>query len=301
MSATMQWPTADDIAACLTQSSRLVETARGLVEYAERGDGPAILSVHGTPGAHEHGLLAAEFLRVNGYRVIAPSRPGSSRTPLTSGRTPSQQADLMAALLDELDLDHVDVMGFSGGGPATYALAARHPQRVGQLVEVSAACRRDAFSWADRIQKLLLTGRALGAVRLWLAGRFPERILSMMGITGPATPEQLATQTALVRTMFEPVDWPRLQAGNDNDEAQIADLQLPLGDITCPTLIVHGRADSRLSPHAEYAHAAIDGSQLLWIDGGHAAFLFDPAAQQAVLSWLRHEGLPPSMETAREA
>ena len=37
--------------------------------------------------------------------MIAPSRPGYGRTPLSSGKTHEEAADLMAALLDELKID----------------------------------------------------------------------------------------------------------------------------------------------------------------------------------------------------
>jgi pimeloyl-ACP methyl ester carboxylesterase len=290
----MSRPTADDFRSCLTEPARLVETARGAVEYAERGEGPGLLSVHGSPGAHEQGLLLAEFFRVNGYRVIAPSRPGSSRTPLAAGRTPSEQADLLVSLLDALDIDRVAVMGSSAGGPSTYALAARHPERVSRLLEVAAACLPVSASWTNRIERLMFSNRALVALQLWLVDRFPERALRMMGSTGPATPEEVATRAAFMRAMLESAtDWPRLQVGNDNDEAQFAALaELPLGDITCPTLIIQGRGDRIAVPHAEHAHAAIDGSELMWIEGGHPAFWLDLDAQQRALSWLRDEPRP---------
>ena len=40
-----------------------------------------------------------------GIGVITPSRPGYGRTPLSSGKTSAEAADLLAALLDELKID----------------------------------------------------------------------------------------------------------------------------------------------------------------------------------------------------
>jgi len=112
-----------------------------------------------------------------------------------------------------------------------------------------------------------------------------------MGAT-PARGPQVAAQAALLRTVIlSGSDWPRLRPGYDNDDAQFASLDpLPLAQITCPTLIVHGSADTTVpTGHAERAQAAIAGSQLRWIPGGrHAAFWLSPDAQHDALSFLIH-------------
>lgn len=84
--------------------------------------------------------MGAEFLRVNGFKIIAPSRPGYLGTPLATGRTFAQQGDALAALLDVLGIDRIPVFAASGGGPAGYELAARHPERVSRLVQVDGVC-----------------------------------------------------------------------------------------------------------------------------------------------------------------
>lgn len=49
-------------------------------------------------------------------KFIIPSRPGYLRTPLSVDRTPKEQAEALAALLDTLKIDKVAVVGGSGGG-----------------------------------------------------------------------------------------------------------------------------------------------------------------------------------------
>src|SRR3954467_7174861 len=122
-------PSPEDFRECLAETPRTTETASGVIEYADRGSGEPVLAVHGTLGGWDQGLVAAEFLRMNGYRIIAPSRPGYLGTPLSTGRTPAQQGDALAALLDVLAIDRIIVFALSGGGPAGYELAARHPHR----------------------------------------------------------------------------------------------------------------------------------------------------------------------------
>jgi pimeloyl-ACP methyl ester carboxylesterase len=280
-------PTAADFEACLAEPARVVQTGRGPVEVADRGDGLPLLSLHGSPAAYENGVLLAEFARVGGFRVIAPSRPGYGGTPLDTGRTPAEQADAVAGLLDTLGLDKVTVLGSSGGGPVGYALAGRHPGRVGCLLQV------DAISLpvpAPRLGRLGLRLRHLSILGVWLLDRFPARMLTTLGAPGTTDPDVLAAQAALGRGLITSgTGWDRLGAGYDNEANRFATLEpLPLRDITCPTLIIHGTADTRVPvSHAEYAHASIENSHLRLIDGGgHTAFLFNPEMQHQARTWL---------------
>jgi pimeloyl-ACP methyl ester carboxylesterase len=140
MAAALRSPTSEDFRGCMAETPRTVSTASGSIEYAERGRGEAVLSIHGTLGGWDQGLVAAEYLRVNGFRIVAPSRPGYLGTPLSTGRIFAQQGDALAALLDVLEIDRIIVFAVSGGGPAGYELAARHADRVSTLVQVDAVC-----------------------------------------------------------------------------------------------------------------------------------------------------------------
>ena len=281
-------PTAADYQACLTEPAHTAQTSRGPVQYAERGNGLPLLSLHGSPAAFEQGLLIAEFARVTGFRVIAPSRPGYAGTPLEAGRTPVEQADTLAALLDTLALDRVAVLGMSGGGPAGYALAGAHPDRVTGLLQVESIALP---ATAPRVGRLGLRLTPLAAVAAWMLDRFPDRMLTSMGAPPTTDPDQRAAQTALARGIITTATgWDRLGAGYDNDAAQFADLPpLPFASVTCPTLIVHGTADTRVPlTHAEHAHTSIPDSQLRRIDrGGHTTFLFRPDLQHDTATWLQ--------------
>ena len=125
---------------CFAETPRTVSTASGPVEYAERGEGEPILSIHGTLGGWDQGLVAGEYLRVNGFRIIAPSRPGYLGTPLSTGRTFAQQGDALAALLDVLEIDRIIVFALSGGGPAGYELAVEAPRPCGETRSSGRAC-----------------------------------------------------------------------------------------------------------------------------------------------------------------
>jgi pimeloyl-ACP methyl ester carboxylesterase len=114
----------------------VVKTALGPVEYQKTGNGPAVLYAHGTPGGYDQGIAFARFFSDNQCTFISPSRPGYLRTPLASGPTPEQQADLYAALLDELGIQCASIIGFSGGGPSALQFTLRHPDRCSGLAMI---------------------------------------------------------------------------------------------------------------------------------------------------------------------
>ena len=88
--------------------------------------------LHGTPGCHD-GLsgVADDWLK-EGFGVLAPSRPGYGRTPLVNSY--AEQAHVLAALLDALQIDKVVPLCVSGGGPAGIQFAALHPDRTYALL-----------------------------------------------------------------------------------------------------------------------------------------------------------------------
>jgi pimeloyl-ACP methyl ester carboxylesterase len=176
----------------------------------------------------------------------------------------------------------------SGGGPAGYALAGAHPDRVSRLLQVESIALPTTPPRVGRIGLRLSAVASLGA---WLIDRFPARMLSTMGAPPTTDPDVEAAQVALARGIVTTATgWDRLGAGYDNDATQFADLPpLPFARVTCPTLIVHGTADTRLLiAHAEHAHTAITGSELRRIEGGgHTAFLFRPDLQQEAVTWLQ--------------
>jgi pimeloyl-ACP methyl ester carboxylesterase len=272
------------------------------MQYAERGHGPAVLIVHGTPGGYDQGLVGLEFAS-SALRLIAPSRPGYLGTPLSTGRTPAQQADALAALLDALGIDQIPVVGASGGGPSTYLLAARHPDRVSCLVQIDAVCLTyPKPSWVARRLGYGTTSLRLGQV---LFDRYPRAAMKAMlastsTLSAPARaqqaqgiaddPDRVALMSALTATTSRQAA--QRQAGLRNDFTQFADIgELPLAGITCPTLVVHGTADTDVpTPNAAYAHASIPTSELHWIpDGSHFGFWVNDDAethQRYVLDWL---------------
>ncbi|MBO1269911.1 alpha/beta fold hydrolase [Arthrobacter cavernae] len=65
---------------------------------------------------------------------------------------------------------------------------------------------------------------------------------------------------------------------------------MDLEAIACPTLIMHGTADSSVPPeNARHAHQRIPGSELHWMQGSHVVFFLEEGDTAPVyaLEWLR--------------
>ncbi|TQJ36304.1 alpha/beta fold hydrolase [Arthrobacter sp. SLBN-122] len=289
----------EDLQACLVHPHTRVMTSAGPIEYADRGDGEPLLAVHGTLGGWDQGLVATEFFRANGFRIIAPSRPGYLGTPLGTGRTPAEQADALAALLDVLGISHLPVFAGSGGGPAAYALAARHPDRVARLLQVDAVClpippfafaRLSARTWSLQVQLWVLR-HAAGPMLRMLFRRFsrssPEEAAGRAAVVA-SDPVRMAHLEAI---LMASTGWASRRIGFDNDSAEFTSLApLNLQTIRCPTLIMHAAADASVPPqNARHAHEQIHGSELYWMQGSHVAFFLEEGdtAPRYALEWLR--------------
>lgn len=112
----------------------IANTAAGPVEYARRGTGIPLLSIHGAGGGFDQGLANAADLVGDGFQVIAPSRFGYLGTPVPPEESPAAQADAHAALLSELKIAKAVVLGVSAGARSAVELALRHPDRVTALI-----------------------------------------------------------------------------------------------------------------------------------------------------------------------
>jgi non-heme chloroperoxidase len=91
------------------------------------GDGSPVLLSHGWPLNADAWDAAALFLATNGHRVITHDRRGHGRSSQTwDGNEMDTYADDLAALLDELDLTGVTLVGHSTGGGEIVHYVGRH-------------------------------------------------------------------------------------------------------------------------------------------------------------------------------
>ena len=276
----------DQLRERLILGATVVETTQGDVEYARLGAGRTFAVLHGTPGGYDQVIGAPDFVP-NNLALLAISRPGYLRTPIDSGRTPEQQADLLAALMDEVGLKTVVVMGVSGGGLAALQFALRHPDRCDALVLLSARTRShrdsgddDDPSFTDRLRAVFGTD--------FLIWAFGDRIAQSFGGQGELDQETQARLRTVVNSSALIDD---RAVGRANDIANLTDPRIddwPLVDVTVPTLIVYGVEDPGVSPaESTYAGDLIPGAELVAVPGGHFVGATDPdRVRGEIESWL---------------
>jgi pimeloyl-ACP methyl ester carboxylesterase len=267
--------------------ARRVETALGVVEYRDEGEGPGLLFVHGSPGGSDQGSLMTRFLRDRGWRTIALSRPGYLGTGLTDeNRTPAAQAALALALLDAIDVERVALMCWSGGGPSSYRLAATAPDRVTSLVAVAAVCSPYDFDGAG--EEKMLMGRFGAWLMKEMVRHTPKQIVtSLVEQEGELTKQE---RKYLVEAIWADDDRRTFaldlmativgdrKEGFENDLEQFHSLDLGLDAVAAPALLFHARTDADVpDAQSEHAHEHVPHADLATIEHGtHVSVWTDP-------------------------
>jgi pimeloyl-ACP methyl ester carboxylesterase len=259
-----------------------IRTARGAVEYATLGDGPTVLALHGAMGGWDQALILARTLDPTRFRALALSRPGYLGTPLAAGRSPEEQADLYAAMLDTLGVDRAAAIAVSGGGPSAIRFALRHRDRCWALVLVSSVGEPMTGTLPLSYHLKMWLGR-----QAWFTARLRRRI--------ERDPESAAQRSIRdpdlrARTLADPEAGPLFRTlltttcdrmalrieGTKQDVLVGRAPTPPLEDVRVPTLVVHGTED-RVVPFAQHGAVLarrIPGAELLQIDGGEHVAIF---------------------------
>src|SRR4051794_21141098 len=95
-----------------TQSGKEVE-----LHYADMGEGQPIVLIHGWPLSMEMWEYQLSDLVESGHRVIKYDRRGFGKSSKPwDGYDYDSLADDLKAILDELNLENVTLVGFSMGG-----------------------------------------------------------------------------------------------------------------------------------------------------------------------------------------
>ena len=145
---------------------RTIRLPAGPVTYRDRGQGPAVVFVHGVGVNGDLWRGVAPALG-KGVRCITPDLPwGGHRLALRPDADLSLRgmARIVADLLEALDLDDVTIVGNDTGGAVSQALVAWHPGRVGRLVLTSC----DAFEKFPPTPQKYLEVVARSRAAMWL-------------------------------------------------------------------------------------------------------------------------------------
>jgi pimeloyl-ACP methyl ester carboxylesterase len=197
--------------------------------YETHGSGRPLVLLHG-------GLMSSETFGPvlpqlsERHQVIAPDLQGHGRTAdIDRPLDVRLMADDIAALIDHLELDKPDVVGYSLGGGVALQTAVKHPTKVRRLVMVSANLRPDAIYPEMRAQQ--------GQVNATAADFMKE------------TPMYQLYQRVAPR----PEDFPRLLDKIGAAMSKDFDFTDEVRGLQMPTLVVC--ADADMAPPSHYVEA----------------------------------------------
>jgi 3-oxoadipate enol-lactonase len=246
-----------------------------------RGDGPALLLVHGFP--LDRTLWAHQVATLGGWRRIAPDLRGmgASDTP-ADGYSITGYADDLVHLLDRLRVGQAVVAGLSMGGYVALDLLRRHRDRVAGIILVDTRADADSAEGRAGRDAMIQVARTGGSRAV--AERMLPRVL------GRSTQQTQPTLVEQVREMMAraPVAGVIGALGAMKERADATAL-LPTIDI--PALVVVGQEDELTPPSAARALAdAIPSAALTIIpSAGHLSPLEAPTAVSRVLAeFLEH-------------
>jgi pimeloyl-ACP methyl ester carboxylesterase len=203
--------------------------------YESLGSGRPMILLHGGLGSGEMfgpilPALAAE------HRVIVVDLQGHGRTAdIDRPIDHKLLADDIAALIDHLNLDRPDLVGYSLGGGVAFWTAVQHPDKVGKLVMASANVRRDAI---------------------------PAEMLAQQGQVNAAAAEFMRDTPMFElyqRVAPHPENFPRLLDKVGAMMAQDFDYSEEVRGLQVPTLIVCADADMAPPSHYVEVFALLDG------------------------------------------
>ncbi len=245
--------------------------------YQDWGTGSPIVLVHALGMNSDQWQYNIADLEQSGHRCIAYDRRGHGRSdrPLT-GYTFPRLVDDLAALMEELDLRDVTLLGFSMGAIEAAGYLSRHGRaRVARLVLLAPSlpfCQKTANNpdGADR-------SAFEATFALW------RRDYPTWLVEGPSRlslfyrPDSFPISSGIV-------DWTRAMM-RDTSTLQVqlrcgavlleTDLRAELARIDVPTLVVHGDRDASMPVVFGRATAAlIRGSRYIEYEGApHGLFL----------------------------
>jgi pimeloyl-ACP methyl ester carboxylesterase len=223
------------------------------------GAGTPLLLIHGlmVSGAMYEPVLPALAMH---HHLIVPDLRGHGRSSALPGPYRVEQLvhDLVQ-LLDDLQIDAVNVLGYSQGGAVAQQFAHDYPKRVRGLV---LACTF-AYNMLSRRERLE------GMLAPWLVRILGVRQMGKLAIDNGGG-EHVPPETAhWLQEIIAANDKARMVAAIK--AMKTFDSRSWLHQITSPTLVIAGRQDEAVPlAHAQMLAQGIPGAQLRVIDGaGH--------------------------------
>jgi 3-oxoadipate enol-lactonase len=240
-----------------------------VLAHDDRGDGPAIVFLHGHPFSRAMWASQLDVLS-DEFRVVAPDLPGYGASPAVPGILPMRAiADAVMELLDGLGIERSTVVGLSMGGLVAMELGLGYPERVAGVVLAATTAAPPTDEEAQR--------RRAAADELEEQGMLGHTVEMLPRLFGPAASRDPAITVPIVVTMLE-TD-PAGPAAALRGRAERPDYASLLRALRPPALVIAGDHDAYSTQEVtEQLVAALPRPEVLLLSGvGHFPNLEAPA------------------------
>jgi non-heme chloroperoxidase len=237
--------------------------------YQDYGQGETIVLIHGWPLSSASWEYQLAELPLHGKRVVAYDRRGFGMSSKPwDGYNYDTLADDLKAVLDQLDLQNVALVGFSmGGGEVARYMSRHNGARVGKVVFVSSVTPYmlktdnnptgvDKATFDDMITNL-------GKDRFGFLTDFGKKFYGQGLISHPVSEGTLNWSASLAFPASPRATTQCVKAFGETDFRQ------DLKTIKVPTLFIYGTSDEIVPPAtgAEAAAPMVANAQLVAYDG----------------------------------
>lgn len=203
------------------------------LNFTEKGYGAPLILLHGN--GESSGYFVNQIDRfANEYRVIAVDTRGHGASP--RGNKPftlETFADDLKNLLDSLNIEKANILGFSDGGNIAVIFALKYPERVASLV---------------------LNGANLFPSGLKSSFLIPVKVLFVVFSLLSHFSRRAKRRSELLYLMAKQ---PNIQPER-------------LSGIKCPVLVIAGTQDVIKEKHTKLIAASLPDSSLCFLKGGHS-------------------------------
>jgi pimeloyl-ACP methyl ester carboxylesterase len=219
-----------------------VDVVGARANYVEMGEGPPLLFVHGLSGAWQNFLENIPYF-ARTHRVIAVDLPGFGSSPMPPWEISiPAYGRFLRDFCERLSVDRCSLVGNSMGGFIATEVAITEPDRVDDLVLISAA----GITWARARREPAAMIARVGLAAAPLATRFHMSWIKRPGLRKEVFQGVFFDPNGLRREML----WENVVPALDNPGYYDAlttlwgyDIRHRLEEIGVPTLIVWGRQD----------------------------------------------------------
>lgn len=262
---------------------KFIDVGADRVHYTDRGQGPAIVFVHGLCGNLRNFAYLDMDRLARSHRVIVIDRPGAGRS-VRGAESPANiyaQARMVAQCIEKLGLDKPVLVGHSLGGAISLAVGLNHPHVVRRLALIAPLTHAESAP-PGAFGGLVLPSPLVRRLVSWTLAIPLSIINSRKAIAAVFAPETMPRDfpfkggglLGLRPHVFYAASSDLVSAPED-----LPDMERRYASMTVPVDVLYGRGDRILNVkrQGEALKQKLDRVNLRIIDGGHMLPVTQPA------------------------